>query len=64
MAFIIGCIPLMLATGAGSAARASMGTAVVGGMLAATTLGIFLIPILFIMVERFTQTIGRLRKSR
>ncbi|WP_378956748.1 efflux RND transporter permease subunit [Pelosinus sp. sgz500959] len=51
LAFIIGCLPLVIATGAGAGARNSMGTAVVGGMLAATTLGIFLIPVLFVLIE-------------
>ena len=50
LAFIIGCIPLATATGAGSAARNSMGTAVVGGMFFATALGIFLIPVLYCIV--------------
>lgn len=52
LAFIIGCVPLALATGAGAGARISMGTAVVGGMLTATSLGIFLIPVLFVVIER------------
>jgi HAE1 family hydrophobic/amphiphilic exporter-1 len=51
-AFIFGCIPLWLATGAGAAARRMLGTAVVSGMLAATLLGIFFIPALFVAVER------------
>jgi hydrophobe/amphiphile efflux-1 (HAE1) family protein len=51
-AFILGCVPLFIATGAGSVARQIMGTAVIGGMLAATTMAIFLIPALYVMVER------------
>jgi hydrophobic/amphiphilic exporter-1 (mainly G- bacteria), HAE1 family len=51
-AFIFGCLPLCIATGAGAAARQMLGTAVVAGMLAATLLGIFLIPALFVAVER------------
>lgn len=50
LAFIIGCLPLAMAHGAGAAARNSMGTAVVGGMLFATCLGIFLIPVLYVIV--------------
>ncbi|MBR3746139.1 MAG: efflux RND transporter permease subunit, partial [Selenomonadaceae bacterium] len=50
-AFIIGCIPLATATGAGSASRNSMGVAVVGGMTVATVLGIFLIPVFFVVVQ-------------
>jgi HAE1 family hydrophobic/amphiphilic exporter-1 len=51
-AFIFGCIPLWTAEGAGAASRRIMGTAVISGMLAATMLGIFLIPSLFVFVER------------
>lgn len=50
-AFIIGCLPLVMASGAGAGARKAMGTAVVGGMTVATALGIFLIPVLFVVVE-------------
>ncbi len=50
-AFIIGVIPLMLASGAGAASRHSLGSAVFGGMLAATCLGVFVIPSLFLVVQ-------------
>ena len=53
-AFIFGCIPLWTATGAGSVARQIMGTAVIGGMLAASALGIFFVPAVFYVVERFS----------
>jgi len=52
-AFILGCVPLWLASGAGAAARRILGTVVVAGMLAATCLAIFLIPVLYVVVERF-----------
>ena len=52
-AFILGCLPLAIATGPGAGARVSMGNAVVGGMNIATLFGIFLIPVLFVVVERF-----------
>jgi multidrug efflux pump subunit AcrB len=55
LAFIFGCLPLWVATGAGAAARQVLGTAVVSGMLAATVLGVFLIPALFVVVERLTH---------
>ena len=55
LAFIIGCLPLATASGAGAAARNSMGTAVVGGMLFATCLGIFLIPVLYCVVIWLSQ---------
>ncbi len=50
-AFILGCVPLWTASGAGSVARQIMGTAVIGGMLAATAIGIFFIPAIFYLVE-------------
>jgi HAE1 family hydrophobic/amphiphilic exporter-1 len=53
-AFILGCVPLWIATGAGSVARQIMGTAVIGGMLAASVIGIFLIPVIFYLVERWS----------
>ena len=52
-AFILGCLPLAIATGPGAGARVSMGNAVVGGMTIATLFCIFLIPVLFVVVERF-----------
>ena len=51
-AFILGCVPLWRATGAGAASRQVMGTAVIGGMLAASAIAIFIIPALFYMIER------------
>jgi HAE1 family hydrophobic/amphiphilic exporter-1 len=53
-AFILGCIPLWVASGAGSVGREIMGTTVIGGMLAASALGIFLIPAIFYLVERLS----------
>jgi len=53
-AFILGCIPLWTATGAGSVARQIMGTTVIGGMAAATAIAIFIIPALFVLVERLS----------
>ena len=51
LAFILGCLPLALSTGAGSVSRSEMGTTVVFGMLTATALGIFMIPMLFVAIE-------------
>ncbi len=59
-AFILGCVPLWLANGAGAVARRVMGTAVIGGMLAASLLAIFLIPVMFYVVE----TIANRRKAK
>jgi HAE1 family hydrophobic/amphiphilic exporter-1 len=53
-AFILGCVPLWTATGAGAVARQIMGTTVIGGMAAASFLGIFLIPAIFYLVEKFS----------
>jgi HAE1 family hydrophobic/amphiphilic exporter-1 len=52
-AFILGCIPLARASGAGAVGRRIMGTTVIGGMLAATLLAIFLIPVTYYLIERF-----------
>jgi hydrophobic/amphiphilic exporter-1 (mainly G- bacteria), HAE1 family len=51
-AFILGCVPLWGAHGSGAVARQIMGTTVIGGMLAATLLAVFLIPVTFYLVER------------
>jgi len=59
-AFILGCVPLWIATGAGAASRQILGTVVVAGMLAATLLGVFLIPALYVMTERFARSERRL----
>jgi HAE1 family hydrophobic/amphiphilic exporter-1 len=53
-AFILGCVPLWTASGAGSVARQIMGTAVIGGMLAASAIGIFFVPAIFYMVEKWS----------
>src|SRR2546427_839774 len=52
-AFILGCVPLWTASGAGSVARPSMGTTVIGGVLAASVIGIFFLPAVFYLVEKF-----------
>ena len=54
-AFILGCVPLFIATGAGSVGRQIMGTTVIGGMLAATGMAIFIIPALYVIVERVSH---------
>jgi HAE1 family hydrophobic/amphiphilic exporter-1 len=51
-AFILGCVPLWRATGAGAASRQVMGTVVIGGMLASSFIAIFFVPALFYMIER------------
>ncbi len=54
-AFILGCVPLWFATGAGGVSRQILGTVVIGGMLAATLIAIFLIPVTFSIAERVAQ---------
>jgi HAE1 family hydrophobic/amphiphilic exporter-1 len=57
-AFILGCVPLWTASGAGAIARQTLGTCVIGGMLAATVLAIFFIPVSFDAVEKFGMWIS------
>jgi HAE1 family hydrophobic/amphiphilic exporter-1 len=53
-AFVLGCVPLWTASGAGSVARQIMGTTVIGGMMAASVIGIFFVPAIFYMVEKWS----------
>ncbi len=63
-AFIFGVLPLALATGAGANSRIAIGTSVIGGMLTATILAIFYIPLFFVIVRRSTRdTIARFRPA-
>jgi HAE1 family hydrophobic/amphiphilic exporter-1 len=62
-AFILGCVPLWIASGAGSVARQIMGTAVIGGMAAASAIGIFFIPGIFYMIEKWSGA-GKEQTSR
>jgi len=57
-AFILGCVPLWTATGSGAVSRRILGTTVIGGMLAATFIAIFLIPVLFYVVEKISHRNG------
>src|SRR5579862_356904 len=54
LAFIVGCVPLWIASGAGSVARQIIGTTVIGGMLAETFIGRFFVPAIFYIVEKFS----------
>jgi hydrophobe/amphiphile efflux-1 (HAE1) family protein len=54
-AFILGCVPLMMATGSGAASRSTMGTGVVFGMTISTAIGLFLIPVCYVFVQRFSD---------
>jgi HAE1 family hydrophobic/amphiphilic exporter-1 len=59
LSFILGVIPLVVASGAGAASRRSLGTAVFGGMLVATAAGIFLIPVLYVLVQGTAERLQR-----
>jgi HAE1 family hydrophobic/amphiphilic exporter-1 len=58
-AFILGLVPLVIATGAGAASRHAVGTPVFGGMLAAAILGIFVIPMLYVVFQWLRERVGR-----
>ena len=61
-AFIFGSLPLAVATGAGASARRVLGTAVVFGMSAATLVGIFLIPVFYVLMQKLAERLGGVRK--
>ena len=61
-AFILGSVPLWTASGAGAVARQIMGTTVIGGMLAASLIGVFFIPVIFYLVEKWSGA-GTARES-
>jgi len=54
LAFIVGCVPLWTASGAGAIARQIIGTTVIGGMVAETFIGRFFVPAIFYVVEKFS----------
>jgi hydrophobic/amphiphilic exporter-1 (mainly G- bacteria), HAE1 family len=58
-AFILGCVPLWVATGSGAVSRQGLGTVVIGGMLAASIIAIFLIPVTFDVVENISHRVSR-----
>ncbi|TVM33780.1 multidrug efflux RND transporter permease subunit [Oceanidesulfovibrio marinus] len=59
LAFILGVVPLAISTGAGAAARHSIGTGVIGGMLAATFLAIFFVPVFFVIIQKASSFLDR-----
>jgi multidrug efflux pump len=61
LAFILGVVPLALATGAGAASQRAIGSGVIGGMLAATVLGVLFVPVFFVSVLTLAE---RLRQRR
>ena len=63
-AFILGVLPLVLASGAGANARHSLGTAVFGGMFAATLLSLFVVPVFYVLIERMRERLMRGGKGK
>jgi multidrug efflux pump subunit AcrB len=59
LAFILGMLPLVIAKGAGSASRHSLGTAVFAGMISATLLEVFFIPVFYVLIERIADRVRR-----
>ena len=62
LAFILGVLPLVIATGAGSASQRAIGTGVMGGMITATVLAVFFVPVFFVVVRRIFKGNERQRK--
>lgn len=58
LSFVLGVLPLVISTGAGANARISLGTTVIGGMLATTVLALLLVPVLYVLVERVRARIA------
>jgi multidrug efflux pump len=64
VAFILGCVPLAIATGASANSRISIGTGVIGGMLAATMLAVFWIPMFYYVIETLAERFARRGKAK
>src|SRR5258708_39930668 len=58
-AFILGCVPLWLASGSGAVSRRTLGTVVIGGMLGATLVDTFIVPVTFAVVERLSSRFSK-----
>jgi multidrug efflux pump len=63
LAFILGCVPLAIAVGASANSRHSIGTGVIGGMLAATVIAVFFIPMFYYVIETASDKFGRRKKK-
>ena len=59
LAFILGCVPMAIATGAGANSLRAIGTGVIGGMLASTIIASFFVPLFFVLLEQFSGWLGR-----
>jgi multisubunit Na+/H+ antiporter MnhE subunit len=64
LAFIFGILPLVWATGAGSASRNSLGTAVFGGMIVSTVLNLIFVPVIYVLVEALRERVGHRNPAR
>jgi HAE1 family hydrophobic/amphiphilic exporter-1 len=62
-AFILGCVPLWVASGAGAISRQVLGTVVIGGMLASSIIAIFFVPVSFDVVERFGNLFSKKKEG-
>jgi len=62
-AFILGCVPLALSSGAGSASRHAIGTSVIGGMLGATILAPLFVPLFFVLVTKMSERVRGGKKN-
>jgi multidrug efflux pump len=63
LAFILGVLPLVIASGAGAASQRAIGTGVMGGMITATALGVFFVPVFFVVIRGFFKGSERTRKK-
>ncbi len=64
LAFVLGVVPLAISTGAGSAARHSIGTGVIGGMLASTFIAVFFVPLFFVLIQGGSARLARLVRGK
>ena len=64
LSFILGVIPLVIASGAGAESRQILGTAVLGGMLAATVLGMAVVPMLFYAIQTLAEKFGKKKDAQ
>jgi hydrophobic/amphiphilic exporter-1 (mainly G- bacteria), HAE1 family len=62
-AFILGVVPLVVATGAGAASRRALGTAVIGGMIASTLLAVLFVPIFYVTMQRLSERLAAKKQA-
>ena len=64
LSFLLGVVPLVVASGAGAASQSAIGIAVFGGMLAATVIGVIVVPVLYVLLQRLREFLKGLGKSK